>query len=176
MGKPWWITRILKEFILDWILSIYLKSQKIIKDWVDYNNHLNMAYYILVFDQAWEVMLEKINMGSYSAKNSKRSTMVVETHTQYISEVKENDEVDIMLTYFDHDKKRLHLKLEMIERKSQKLSATMEWISLYIDLNLRKVTEFENEKIIIMDEFINNNKNSFNINNLKFLSKLKKWK
>ena len=117
-------------------MSIYLKSQTIIKEWVDYNNHLNMAYYILVFDQAWEIMLEKIKMGADSAKNSKRSTMVVETHTQYISEVKENDEVDIMLTYFDHDKKRLHLKLEMIEKKTQKISATMEWISLYIDLNL----------------------------------------
>jgi acyl-CoA thioester hydrolase len=133
-----------------------------------------MAYYILVFDQAWEIMLEKIKMGADSAKNSKRSTMVVETHTQYISEVKENDEVDIMLTYFDHDKKRLHLKLEMIEKKTQKISATMEWISLYIDLNLRKVTEFENEKIKIMDEFINMNKSIFNSNNLKFLSKLKK--
>jgi|TARA_B100000767_G_scaffold88788_1_gene85292 acyl-CoA thioester hydrolase len=155
-------------------LSIYLKSQTIIKEWVDYNNHLNMAYYILVFDQAWEIMLEKIKMGADSAKNSKRSTMVVETHTQYISEVKENDEVDIMLTYFDHDKKRLHLKLEMIEKKTQKISATMEWISLYIDLNLRKVTEFENEKIKIMDEFIDMNKNIFNSNNLKFLSKLKK--
>ena len=155
-------------------MSIYLKSQTIIKEWVDYNNHLNMAYYILVFDQAWEIMLEKIKMGADSAKNSKRSTMVVETHTQYISEVKENDEVDIMLTYFDHDKKRLHLKLEMIEKKTQKISATMEWISLYIDLNLRKVTEFENEKIKIMDEFIGMNKNIFNSNNLKFLSKLKK--
>lgn len=155
-------------------MSIYLKSQTIIKEWVDYNNHLNMAYYILVFDQAWEIMLEKIKMGADSAKNSKRSTMVVETHTQYISEVKENDEVDIMLTYFDHDKKRLHLKLEMIEKKTQKISATMEWISLYIDLNLRKVTEFENEKIKIMDEFINMNKSIFNSNNLKFLSKLKK--
>ena len=155
-------------------MSIYLKSQTIIKQWVDYNNHLNMAYYILVFDQAWEIMLEKIKMGADSAKNLKRSTMVVETHTQYISEVKENDEVDIMLTYFDHDKKRLHLKLEMIEKKTQKISATMEWISLYIDLNLRKVTEFENEKIKIMDEFINMNKSIFNSNNLKFLSKLKK--
>ena len=62
----------------------------------------------------------------------------------------------------------------MIEKKTQKISATMEWISLYIDLNLRKVTEFENEKIKIMDEFIDMNKNIFNSNNLKFLSKLKK--
>ena len=155
-------------------MSVYLKSQKIIKEWVDYNNHLNMAYYILIFDQALEVMLEKFKMGANSAKNNYRSTMVVETNTKYISEVKEGDEVDIMLTFFDHDKKRLHLKLEIVEKETKKISATIEWLSLYVNLETRKVTEFENEKIEIMDDFINQNKNNFDNDNLKFSSKLKK--
>jgi len=102
-------------------VSVYLKSQKIIKEWVDYNNHLNMAYYVLIFDQACEVMLKKFKMGADSAKNEMRGTMVVETNTRYISEVKESDEVDIMLRFFDHDKKRLHLKLEIIEKKTKKI-------------------------------------------------------
>ena len=155
-------------------MSVYLKSQKIIKEWVDYNNHLNMAYYILIFDQAWEVMLKKFRMGAESAKTEKRSTMVVETNTKYISEIKEGDNVDIMVTFFDHDKKRLHLKLEMIEQKTRKISASMEWLSLYVNLETRKVTEFENEKIDIMDDFIKKNKNNFNYEDLKFTSKLKK--
>ena len=50
----------------------------------------------------------------------------------------------------------------------------MEWISLYIDLNIRKVTEFESNKIEIMNEFIYKNKINFNNNDLKFSSKLKK--
>ena len=49
--------------------------------------------------------------------------MVVETHTTYNNEVKEGDEVEINLTFFDHDKKRLHFKMEMIEKSSKKLSA-----------------------------------------------------
>jgi acyl-CoA thioester hydrolase len=155
-------------------VSVYLKTQKIIKEWVDYNNHLNMAYYILIFDQALEVMLEKFKMGADSAKNNYRSTMVVETNTKYIREVKEGDEVDIVLTFFDHDKKRLHLKLKIIEKETKKISATIEWLSLYVNLETRKVTEFENEKIEIMDDFINQNKNNFDNDNLKFSSKLKK--
>ena len=155
-------------------MSVFLKSQKIIKEWVDYNNHLNMAYYILIFDQTLEVMLEKFKMGADSAKNEKRSTMVVETNTKYISEIKQEDEVDIMLTFFDHDKKRLHLKLEMIEKKTKKISASIEWLSLYINLEARKVTEFENEKIKIMDHFIDQNKDNFNYEDLKFSSKIKK--
>jgi len=47
-------------------------------------------------------------------------------------------------------------------------------LSLYIDLNKRKVTEFENEKVKIMDEFININKSKFVNNDLSILGKLKK--
>ena len=155
-------------------MSVYLKSEKIIKEWVDYNNHLNMAYYILIFDQACEVILSKFKMGAESAKNEKRSTMVVETNTKYISEVEEGNEVDIMLTFFDHDKKRLHLKLEIIEKENKKISATIEWLSLYVNLETRKVIEFENKKIMIMDNFIEQNKNNFNYEDIKFSSKLKK--
>ena len=61
-----------------------------------------------------------------------------------------------------------------IVKKSKKLSASMEWISLYIDLNIRKVTEFEKDKIKIMDNFIDKNKNNFDNKNLRFSSKLKK--
>ncbi len=151
-----------------------LKNFKVKKEWVDYNDHLNMAYYVLMFDMAWEVALEKFKMGGTAAKNSSRSTMVVETHTAYLKEVREKDDVNINLTYFDHDKKRLHLKMEMIEKKTNKISATMEWISLYIDLDKRKVTEFENDKLNLMDTFIIENKSSFSKNNLYFSAKLKK--
>ena len=133
-----------------------------------------MAYYVLIFDQACEIILEKFKMGAESAKTKKRSTMVVETNTKYISEVEEGNEVDVMLTFFDHDKKRLHLKLEIIEKKTKKISATIEWLSLYVNLVTRKVTEFENEKTIIMNNFIKTNKNNFNYEDLKFSSKLKK--
>ena len=151
-----------------------LKTFEVKKEWVDYNNHMNMAYYVLVFDQAWEVALEKFKMGGAAAKDLNRSTMVVETNTKYISEVKEGEMVNVNLNYFDHDKKRLHLKMEMISQKTNKLSASMEWISLYIDLNNRKVTEFEEEKVKIMRNFIEQNKSKFSTEGLLFTSKLKK--
>ena len=155
-------------------MSVHIANQIIKKEWTDYNNHMNMAYYVLVFDQVWENLLEKFKMGENSAKTKNMSTMVVETYTTYNNEVKEGDEVEINLTFFDHDKKRLHFKMEMIEKSSQKLSATLEMLSLYIDLNKRKVTEFEDEKIKIMNDFILKNKINFNNKDLKFSTKLKK--
>ena len=155
-------------------MSIHIANQIIKKEWTDYNNHMNMAYYVLVFDQIWEIILEKFKMGEQSAKTTNMSTMVVETHTTYNNEVKEGDEVEINLTFLDHDKKRLHFKMEMIEKSSKKLAATLEMLSLYIDLNQRKVAEFEQEKAKLIDDFINLNKSNFNINDLVISGKLKK--
>jgi|TARA_Y100000031_G_scaffold149676_1_gene187883 acyl-CoA thioester hydrolase len=155
-------------------MSIHLITKKIIKEWTDYNNHMNLSYYILVFDLGAEVILSKFKMGEHSAKTTKKSTMVVETHTTYNQEVKEGDEVDVVLSHFDHDNKRLHYKLKMYDKAKNTLSATTEVLSLYIDLNIRKVSEIEEEKKIIIDEFINKNKSQFKSDNLKFSYKLKK--
>jgi acyl-CoA thioester hydrolase len=155
-------------------MTFHIANQIIKKEWTDYNNHMNMAYYVLVFDQIWEKILGKFKMGEQSAKTTNMSTMVVETHTTYNNEVKEGDEVEINLTFFDHDKKRLHFKMEMIEKSSKKLSATLEMLSLYIDLNKRKVAEFEDEKVKLMDNFINLNKSNFKNDDLIIIGKLKK--
>jgi len=155
-------------------MSLLLTTKKIINEWTDYNNHMNLSYYILLFDMGAEQILSKFHMGEHSAKTTKKSTMVVETHTTYNNEVKEGEEVEINLSYFDHDKKRLHYKLEMYEKNKKTLSATTEVLALYIDLNIRKVSEFENEKVKIMDQFIKENTSKFKINNLQFSNKLKK--
>ena len=155
-------------------MSIHLITKKIIKEWTDYNSHMNLSYYILVFDLGAEVILSKFKMGEHSAKTTKKSTMVVETHTTYNQEVREGNLVDVYLSHFDHDNKRLHYKLEMYDKAKNTLSATTEVLSLYIDLNIRKVAEIEKEKKIIIDEFINKNKSQFKSDNLKFSNKLKK--
>ncbi len=156
-------------------MAIHLNSKKIIKDWTDYNGHMNVAYYILIFDiYGAEKLMTEFKMGEDSAKTTSKSTMVVESHITYNQEVKEGDEVDVNLIYFDHDKKRLLYKLEMIHKSKKYLVSTIESLSLYVDLKERKVAEFENEKIKIMDEFINKNKSKFSLNNLVFSGKLKK--
>ena len=135
---------------------------------------MNMSYYILIFDNAAEVMLTKFKMGGDSAQNDKKSTFAVETHTTYNQEVKLGEEVEVLLTYLDHDKKRIHYKVSMFHKEKKYLAATTEVLSLYIDLNRRKVAEFEPKKIKIMDDFIKINSSKFNTEKLFLLNKLKK--
>ena len=156
-------------------MSIHLTTQKILKEWTDYNNHMNVAYYVLIFDvYGAEKLMDMFHMGEHSAKTTKKSTMVVESHITYNQEVKEDDEVDVNLIYFNHDKKRLQYKFEMIHKEKKYLASTMEILALYVDLGQRKVSEFEEEKLKIMDEYIQKNKNNFKSDELIFSSKLKK--
>tara|TARA_B100001029_G_scaffold144972_1_gene125144 strand:+ start:403 stop:870 length:468 start_codon:yes stop_codon:yes gene_type:complete len=155
-------------------VSIYLKTGKVLQEWTDYNGHMNLAFYIHLFDASWEVLLQKFNIGEDSAKIEKRTTFAVETHTTYDMEVRVDDEVDMNLLFIDFDKKRIVYKLEMIHKKEQYLAATTEVCSLYVDLGARKVTEFEESKKILIQKFIDENKDKFNPGNLTLIGKLKK--
>ena len=156
-------------------MSVYLSSQKVIKDWIDYNDHMNVSYYLLMFDKYGADTLNNIfQMGEHSAKTTKKSTMIVESHITYNRELRLNDEVDINCIYFNHDDKRLHYKMEMIHKEKKYLASTIEILALYVDLKKRKVSNFENEKIELMDAFIKKNKSNFDKEDLKFSSKLKK--
>jgi acyl-CoA thioester hydrolase len=62
----------------------------------------------------------------------------------------------------------------MYNKTNNILSATTEVLALYINLDERKVSEFENEKIKIIDNYIKENKSNFNAEGLKLSTKLKK--
>ena len=155
-------------------MSIYLKTGRVKSEWTDYNGHMNLAFYIHLFDSAWEVLLQKFNIGEDAAKIEKRTTFAVESHTTYDMEVKVGDEVDINLLFIDFDKKRIVYKLEMTHKSEKYLAATTEVCSLYVDLNSRKVTEFEESKSNLIKNFIEDNKNNFKPGNLHLINKLKK--
>ena len=151
-----------------------LKTEKIIKEWTDYNMHMNVAYYIHVFDIAADVMLDNFKMGGESAKKDKKTTFVAEMHTIYNQEVRLGEEVESHVTYVDHDKKRIHYRLSMFHKEKKYLAATNEVISLYVDLAKRKVVEFDSDRLNVMDDFIKNNSSKFNSDKLFFSGKLKK--
>ena len=151
-----------------------LKTEKIIKEWTDYNGHLNVAFYVHIFDIAADVMLDNFNMGGISAKKNKKTTFVAEMHTIYKQEVQLGEEVETQVTFVDHDKKRIHYRLSMFHKEEKYLAATNEVLSLYVDLNLRKVTEFDKDRVVLMDDFIKKNVSKFNDEKIIFSNKLKK--
>ena len=155
-------------------MDMILKTEKVIKEWTDYNSHLNVAYYVRIFDIAADVMLDNFKMGGESAKKDKRTTFVAEMHTNYYQEVRLDEEVETHITFVDHDKKRIQYKLSMFHKEKRYLAATIEVLSLYVDLSKRKVVEFDPDRLKVMDDFIQSNSSKFNSDKLVFSGKLKK--
>ena len=135
---------------------------------------MNVAFYIHIFDIAADVMLDSFNMGGLSAKKNNKTTFVAEMHTIYNQEVRLNEEVETHVTYINHDKKRIHYRLSMFHKEKKYLAGTNEVLSLYVDLSKRKVTEFDPDRIVLMDDFINKNSSKFITEKLFFSNKLKK--
>ena len=119
-------------------------------------------------------MLDNFNMGGISAEKNKKTTFVAEMHTIYKQEVQLGEEVETHVTFVDRDKKRIHYRLSMFHKEKKYLAATNEVLSLYVDLNLRKVTEFDKDRISLMGDFIKKNVSKFNDEKLIFSNKLKK--
>ena len=154
-------------------MNLNLKTEKVIKEWTDYNGHLNVAFYVHIFDIAADIMLDSFNMGGISAKKDKKTTFVAEMHTIYNQEVRLGEEVETKVTFIDHDKKRIHYRLSMFHKEKKYLAATNEVLSLYVDLSKRKVVEFDPDRIKLMDDFIKSNSSKFNSDKLFFSGKLK---
>ena len=108
-------------------------------EWCDYNQHLNMSYYVLIFDHATDVFHANLGLDKEYRLSAGCSTFAVETHTTYLAEVHEGEEVYMTTQLLDHDEKRLHYFHRMYHAEKGFLSATTEIMTVHVDLNARKV-------------------------------------
>ncbi|MCF8465859.1 MAG: thioesterase family protein [Sneathiella sp.] len=110
-----------------------LHEQRVLPDWIDYNKHMNVAYYVLIFDQSLDVFLDEIGLTREYREASGCTVYVLETHVTYLQEVYENNPLTISVRVLDCDEKRMHLFLEMRHRDEGFLAATSEQMILHID-------------------------------------------
>ena len=114
-------------------------TEKIKSAWCDYNDHLNMAYYILIFDHATDIFHESIGLDEAYRKTADCSTFAVETHTNYLSEVRDADQVYVTTQLLDQNEKCLHYFHRMFHSEKHYLAATTEIMTVHVNLSARKV-------------------------------------
>lgn len=112
---------------------LVLHQGKIQRDWIDYNGHMNVAYYVLVFDNATDALLDFLGMDEDYRKQTGFTTYVLETHVTYDRELKENDPVRVETQLLDFDAKRLHYFSRMYHGDEGFLAATTEIMLMHID-------------------------------------------
>ncbi|MBS0560486.1 MAG: thioesterase family protein [Proteobacteria bacterium] len=116
-------------------------------EWIDYNGHMNLAYYVVVFDEATDVMFDHIGIGMSSSHRAGMTTFAAESHTRYLAEVKLGDPLAIFTHLLGVDGKRVHYFHEMFHARDGYRAAVQELMSLHIDLATRRVANLPEEKL-----------------------------
>ena len=110
--------------------------------WIDYNGHLNMAYYNVMFDRAIDELWLKLGIGPGYMKERQGSTFTAECHVRYLREIHLGDPVQVSVLLVDADEKRLHTFEELRHASEGWLSATSENMTIHIDMIARKTAPF----------------------------------
>ncbi len=120
-------------------------AMRVDPQWIDYNGHLNMAFYNVLFDRAVDELFALVGLGPDYLRQENASCFVAEVHVRYLRELMANDPVRVTAQLVDFDDKRLHYFLELRHAEEGWLSATTENLSLHVDMGSKKVTPFPAE-------------------------------
>lgn len=110
--------------------------------WIDYNGHLNMAYYNVLFDRAIDELWLRIGIGPQYMKTRGGSTFTAECHVRYLREIHLGDPVQVSILLVAADEKRLHTFEELRHATEGWVSATSENMTIHMDMGLRKTAPF----------------------------------
>jgi acyl-CoA thioester hydrolase len=114
------------------------------KEWIDYNGHLNMAYYNVVFDRGGDEFLAELGFGPKYAAERKLTIYTAEVHICYVQEIHLDHIVTVTSQLIDFDAKRLHTYNEIVHKDGW-VAATAEVMSLHVDMNGPKVVPFPDD-------------------------------
>ena len=126
---------------------------KVLPEWIDVNGHMNVAYYVLVFDRAIDVLWERLGITSEYIETKNCSTFAVECHVTYQKELKENEPYLVTSQILAYDEKRIHQFQRMYHADMKYLAATAEWMNLHVDLTSRRVTPWPQFVVLALQEF-----------------------
>lgn len=110
--------------------------------WIDYNGHLNMAYYNVLFDRSGDELCDAIGIGRAYLEATGRSIFTVEAHLRYLREVNLDDLMRVHIWLIDFDAKRMQVFKELRHARDGWLSATSETMYVHVDMAARKSSPF----------------------------------
>ena len=120
-------------------VPLELHTSTVLPEWIDYNGHMNVAYYVLAFDYATDAFLDYLGLDhDYKAK-ADVTTFVADMNVTYIQEVFEGDPMRFTTQLLEFDAKKFRYFHCMYHAEKGYLAATNELLSLHIDLTTRRV-------------------------------------
>jgi acyl-CoA thioester hydrolase len=118
-----------------------LFSGRVEPHWIDYNGHMNVAYYHQAFDRATDAFLERIGLGESYLERENGSMFALEDHITYQRELRVGDPFRITVQLLDFDRKRMHYFQRLFHEEEGFLAATCEHLSIFVDMAKRTSAE-----------------------------------
>ncbi len=112
----------------------FLHSERVRRDWIDYNGHMHEAYYGLVFANATDALYDHIGLGRHYREKHKASIYTLESHINYLAEVGVRVALRVTTQFLDMDEKRMHIFHAMYSGEPSVLIATSEVMVLHVDM------------------------------------------
>lgn len=112
---------------------------RVLPEWIDINNHMNVAYYVLAFDQGVDELWTRFGITADHVQEMNSSTFAVEAHVLYRRELRLDDPYIVTAQILAFDEKRIHQFQRLYHAEGHFLAATAEWMNLHVDLNTRRV-------------------------------------
>jgi len=109
-------------------------SGRVEPNWIDYNGHMNVAYYVLAFDKGTDGLLDRLGLGETYRRTTNHSIYMLEAHVTYERELKLGEPFTVETQLIDADEKRIHFFHRMHHAEHGFLAATNELLALHVDL------------------------------------------
>ena len=130
-----------EDALFDRPVPIRTAPGRVPPDWIDYNNHMNVAYYTMAFDRALDIVYDLIGIGPRLAREAGMGPMALQTMIHYLDELLEDDEYVVEVRVLDADAKRVHIFAEMLASDGGR-AATYESLTMNVDLAARRSAPF----------------------------------
>ena len=134
--------------------AIECPEKSVQQAWIDYNGHMNMAFYNLVFDQCLDFVFDQLGIGAEYVKAEGGSCFTREIHVNYLAELSLGDPIRVTFQLLDWDAKRLHYFEEMYHAEEGYLAATSEQLALHVDMRSRRTAPFPAEICSRLDQLM----------------------
>ena len=122
---------------------LVLAPRRVSPDWIDYNGHMNVAYYMMAFDHAVNAFLEdQLGLGESFAARANMGPYALQAHVHYLGELREGDIFTNEVILHDHDPRRMHIVIVMRRADTGAVSATCEQVLMNVDLTKRRAAAY----------------------------------
>lgn len=122
--------------------------------WMDYNGHMNIAYYTVALDKTMDEFFAGLGIGESFARRENRSTFMLQNHTRYLHEIREGQKFSSYLQMLGLDKKRFHAFVSLVHADGATRLAVSEIIGIHMDLETRQPAEFPDATFVAMSSIL----------------------